>query len=363
MARKYNQGSVCYEADRDKYRAYIMVNGKKYTKRFDHKPDAVAWTQKMLLSVHEGDFIAPSSMCTGEWLLHYLKTYKRPTLKPTTYQRYVFTAMRATPISSIPIQKLSPDAVQAFYNELGANAAKKMHVLLHSAFQKAKDLEMIRKNPIDLVQPPKAKRKEIEIFTTDELHRILDTMQKDKHFIRFYPIVLVAMNTGMRKGEVLGLRWCDVDLEHRTLFIRQQVQSLSRGEILIDTPKTRAGKRKISIPASVNAYLKGMYSALSEEDVPPEQLVFRSQALTPIRPEAISHMWKRVQQLAGVPYRSFHCLRHTHATLLLANGIPIIEVSRRLGHANVTQTLDTYGHAMPNYDQGIADEIEKIYQA
>nr|DAH95481.1 MAG TPA: Integrase [Caudoviricetes sp.] len=72
-------------------------------------------------------------------------------------------------------------------------------------------------------------------------------------------------------------------------------------------------------------------------------------------------MWKKVQAMAGVPYRSFHCLHHTHATLLLANGIPIIEVSRRLGHANVTQTLDTYGHSIPNYDQGIADEIEKIY--
>ncbi len=362
MPRKYNQGSVVYEASRDKYRALIMVNGKRYSKRFDRKPDAVAWTQKMLLAVHEGDFIKPSALTTGEWLLHYLKTYKRPTLKPTTYQRYVFTAMQAAPIADVPIQKLSPDAVQVFYNELGANAAKKMHVLLHSAFQKAKDLEMILKNPIDLVQPPKAKRKEIEIFTTDELHQILDALQADKRLSRFYGIVLVAMNTGMRKGEVLGLRWCDVDLNHRTLFIRQQVQSLARGEILIDTPKTRAGKRKISIPKTVASYLSGMYSAL-EAPVPPEQLVFRSQALTPIRPEAISHMWKRIQEIAGVPYRSFHCLRHTHATLLLANGIPIIEVSRRLGHANVTQTLDTYGHAMPNYDQGIADEIEKIYQA
>lgn len=362
MTRKYNQGSVCYEPDRKKYRAYIMVTGKKYTRRFDTKADAVAWTQKMLLAVHEGDFVAPSSMATGEWLLHYLKTYKRPTLKPTTYQRYVFTAMRTAPIAAIPIQKLNPDAVQAFYNELGANAAKKMHVLLHSAFQKAKDLDMIRKNPIELVAPPKATRKEIEIYTPAELRRILSTIQDDKHFSRFYPIVLVAMHTGMRKGEVLGLRWCDVDLEGRTLFIRQQVQALAKGEIIIDTPKTKAGKRKISIPQTVNTYLQGMRSAFPK-NLKPEQLVFRSRLLTPIRPDAISRVWKRIQEAAGVPYRTFHCLRHTHATLLLANGIPIIEVSRRLGHANVTQTLDTYGHAIPNYDQGIADKIEDIYKA
>lgn len=274
-----------------------------------------------------------------------------PYPKTDDLSKVVFTAMQAEPIASIPMQKLTSGEVQSFYNALSPNAAKKMHVLLHSAFRKAKDLDMIRKNPIHMVQPPKAVKKEIEIFTPEELRKILDTMQSHKTLARFYPIVLVAMNTGMRKGEVLGLRWRDVDIKHRTLFIRQRVQSLSRGEILIDTPKTKAGKRKISIPKSVNEYLKGMYSALSERPVPPEQLVFRSQAVTPIRPEAISHMWKKMQQMAGIPYRSFHCLRHTHATLLLANGIPIIEVSRRLGHA------------MSNYDQGIADEIEKIYRS
>lgn len=360
MARKYHQGSVCYEADRKKYRAYVTVDGHKYSKRFDKKSDAIAWTQKTLLAVHEGSFIAPTAICTGEWLLHFLKTYKRSILKPTTYQRYVFTAMRAAPIASVPIQKLSPDRVQAFYNELSPNAAKKMHVLLHSAFQKACDLEMIRRNPINFVQPPKAVRKEIEIFTTEELHAILDALQGDKNLCRFYPIVLLAMNTGMRKGEVLGLRWCDVDLKQSTVFIRQQVQSLAQGDLIIDTPKTQAGKRKISIPRSMNAYLQGMCSALPEKPSG-SQLVFRSRNLTPIRPDAISRMWKKVQAMAGVPYRSFHCLHHTHATLLLANGIHIIEVSRRLGHANVTQTLDTYGHSIPNYDQGIADEIEKIY--
>lgn len=104
-----------------------------------------------------------------------------------------------------------------------------MHVLLHSAFQKACDLEMIRRNPINFVQPPKAVRKEIEIFTTEELHAILDALQGDKNLCRFYPVVLLAMNTGMRKGEVLGLLWYDVDLKQSTVFIRQQVQSLAQG--------------------------------------------------------------------------------------------------------------------------------------
>lgn len=174
-----------------------MVNGRKYTKRFDVKADAVAWTQKMLLSVHEGDFIASSSMSTGEWLLYFLKTYKCPILKPTTYQRYVFTAIQAEPIASIPMQKLTSGEVQSFYNELSPNAAKKMHVLLHSAFRKAKDLDMIRKNPIHMVQPPKAVKK-IEIFTPEELRKILDTMQSHKTLAQErerFPSLSLSMNT------------------------------------------------------------------------------------------------------------------------------------------------------------------------
>lgn len=175
-----------------------MVNGRKYTKRFDVKADAVAWTQKMLLSVHEGDFIASSSMSTGEWLLYFLKTYKCPILKPTTYQRYVFTAIQAEPIASIPMQKLTSGEVQSFYNKLSPNAAKKMHVLLHSAFRKAKDLDMIRKNPIHMVQPPKAVKKKIEIFTPEELRKILDTMQSHKTLAQErerFPSLSLSMNT------------------------------------------------------------------------------------------------------------------------------------------------------------------------
>lgn len=90
--------------------------------------------------------------------------------------------------------------------------------------------------------------------------------------------------------------------------------------------------------------------------------MFRNSNGNPIRPEAIEKMWKQVLQESGLLYRSFHCLRYTHATLLLANGIPIIEVSRRLGHSSVKQTLDMYGHAIPNYDQEIARKISAIYQ-
>lgn len=190
---------------------------------------------------------------------------------------------------------------------------------------------------------------------------MMELAESDPKLKPYALFLLVAINTGMRRGELLGLRWCDVDLEERTLFIRQQVQTLSGGTLIIDTPKTAAGKRKISIPVKVYQKLKEAKAALPTIDEEEHDLVFLNRAGTPVRPEAIEKMWKYLMSKSGLPYRNFHCLRHTHATLLLANGIPIIEVSRRLGHSSVTQTLDMYGHAIPCYDKTIAEKIDAIY--
>lgn len=212
-------------------------------------------------------------------------------------------------------------------------------------------MDMARKNVADAAKPPRVVRKEKGIFSTDELKIILRTIEENPLFRRYYDLVLLAINTGMRRGELLGLRWQDVDFHSHTVTIAQQVQQPADGTIILDTPKTAAGRRKISIPMNVSLALQRVKDGLREIDISQNMLVFRNGSGHPIRPEAIEKMWKRVLQESGLPYRSFHCLRHTHATLLLANGNPIIEVSRRLGHSSVKQTLDMYGHAIPNYDQ------------
>lgn len=221
---------------------------------------------------------------------------------------------------------------------------------------------MVRKNVAGAAKPPRVVRKEKGIFSADELKIILRTIESNPLFRRYYNLVLLAINTGMRRGELLGLRWRDVDFKSHTVTIAQQVQQLADGTIILDTPKTAAGRRKISIPINVSLALQRVKDSLREIDISQNMLVFRNGNGSPIRPEAIEKMWKQVLQESGLLYRSFHCLRHTHATLLLANGIPIIEVSRRLGHSLVKQTLDMYGHAIPNYDQEIARKISAIYQ-
>lgn len=164
----------------------------------------------------------------------------------------------------------------------------------------------------------------------------------------------------MRRGEVLGLRWKDVNLKNGTVIIRQQLQCVG-SEIIFQPPKTKSGKRKISIPTVVTNALQELRNNEKTIDIKQETLVFRNSNNNPVRPEALERAWKKAITKCELPYRNFHCLRHTHATLLLAAGIPIIEVSRRLGHARVSHTLDLYGHAIPSYDERIIEKINQIY--
>lgn len=360
--RSYNQGSIVYEKERNKYRAAITINGTRYRKRFDTKPAAVDWLSRQRIAAADGNFIAPLNITVGEWTIEFLRTFKKTVLKPRTYERYLQTLAHVAPISDIPIQKLAAAQVQKLYNSLTPNTAKKVHVLLHSAFQQAVDLDMLHKNIIHLVKPPKIVQKEPEIFTRENIRELLQTCLKSKNLVNYYPIFLMAAETGMRRGEILGLRWCDVDLQNGTIHICQQLQQLTSSKIIFETPKTKAGNRKISIPPSIIKTLSALKSKEKSIDIRQEMLCFRSKNNTPVRPEAIERSWKMLFSLCpNIPYRNFHVLRHTHATLLLAAGIPIIEVARRLGHSRVSHTLELYGHAIPNYDQKITEKITQIY--
>ena len=360
MPGRYKEGTVRWEESRKKWRAFVSVDGRRYSKRFTSRDDALAWTQKMRLAAHDGTFVAPSAVSLGEWLIKWLEAYKKNTVKPLTYERYLFTSDKVAPIAGMALQKVTPTMVQELYNLLTPDCAKKLHVLLHGAMQKAFELGMVRKNVIAFVKPPRVIRQEKGIFTSEELKSMMQLAESDPKLQPYSLFLLLAINTGMRRGELLGLRWCDVDMEEHSIFIRRQIHSLSSGAILIDTPKTAAGKRKISIPTKVLQKLEAAKAALPAAETE-QSFIFKNRAGNPMRPEAIEKMWKYLMTLSGFPYRNFHCLRHTHATLLLANGIPIIEVSRRLGHSSVTQTLDMYGHAIPSYDKTIAEKIDAIY--
>ncbi|WP_418544731.1 site-specific integrase [Phascolarctobacterium faecium] len=160
----------------------------------------------------------------------------------------------------------------------------------------------------------------------------------------------------MRLGEVLGLkRKCVFD---DYVVINNSLQDIN-GKMVDTPPKTAAGEREITITRDLSSDLKKRFN--SGKIVSFDGYIFQSKNGTPLRPNQIERAWKSILLLASVPHKKFHVLRHTHATQLLANGVPLLEVSKRLGHSRASHTLDLYGHAIPGYDASLPNKISKIF--
>lgn len=205
------------------------------------------------------------------------------------------------------------------------------------------------------VEKPKYQQAEIETFTTDEIKQLLDWVKNSKRHTRYYPILLLAACSGCRLGEILGLRINNVLADR--IKIDNSIQET--GNKRYDSPpKTQSGYRDVTLPAMVIAELKQAYM---DGPMVINGYVFHTINGTAISPRNLERNWKRILELAGLPHRHFHALRHTHATELLAKGIPILEVSHRLGHAKTSHTLDLYEHAIKNYEDKIADQVSSIF--
>ncbi|MDQ0202518.1 tyrosine-type recombinase/integrase [Pectinatus haikarae] len=357
-------GSVYYDKSKKRYYAAITTPaGQRKKKSFITKTEATTWKNAQLTDINRGVFVEPTNITVGAWALTWLTTYKKGAVKQRTYERYKQLIAHLASIADIKLQELQPAQVQQLYKELPLSACtvNKVHKILKELYTKAHILDMVLKNIMLAVVSPTFEKKEIEIFSPEEIEIILQTCFSNKRLSKYYPIILLGATTGMRIGEILGLRWCDVLFSTSEVYIRKSLQDSREIGLFLETPKTKAGIRKISITEDVIAELRKLKKAVPAINIKQEQLCFVTRNNTPIAPHNAERVWKSIITAAGIPYRNFHVLRHTHATQLLAEGVPIIEVSRRLGHARVSHTLELYGHAIPNYDKKISDKVKLLY--
>lgn len=366
--RANGEGGITYDKSRDSYRASITTpEGKRIFKRFKTEQEAVVWKTSQINSIHKGTFVVPSKVTVGEWTIDWLTTYKKGTIAQSTYELYFYLAAHFDSISGITLQELQPAHVQKLYTELSEktklsqHTIHKVHKLLKNMISKAFHLDMINKNIMLLVTAPKFDKKDIEIFTASEIELILKTCHEHPVLKNRYPAILLAVTTGLRLGEVLGLRWCDVNFISNEIHVRKGLSKTKAHGLVLGPLKTKLSIRKISITPDVAKVLKELKSKTVNIDIKQEKLCFVTRNETPILPRTFERSWSDLLKKANVPYKNFHVLRHTHATELLANGIPIIEVSRRLGHSKVSHTLELYGHAIPNYDNKIAEKVQELY--
>lgn len=312
-----------------------------------------------------GEYIEDSKETVAELLSRWLTRVARHRVRPTTYQGYESTVRNhLVPwLGTIRVQKLTAARVQTFYSDrldagVGARTLNLAHLRLSQALDMAEREGIVRRNVCRHVDPPTSKSQPGKAWTEAEVRRFLDVAVK--HWL--HPLWLVALSTGMRRGELLGLRWQDVDLDAGMLHIRQAV-SILHGAPVISEPKTDAARRRIGLPRDVVEALRVHRDAWevrrqSARDWDGD-LVFCTRAGKPLNPNNIYPDFYALIAAAGVPRIRLHDARHTHGTIMVAKGVSIRAVADRLGHSKTSVTLNTYAHVLPSMRDEALEAIEE----
>jgi integrase len=249
---------------------------------------------------------------------------------------------------------ITAEAVELFVAELftrrASSTVRRALITLRQAYDWATVRNLVSANPCEGVKSPPVTYKEILIFTPDEVAALADAARP-----RWVgDMILLAYRTGMRRGEVYGLQWGDIDFERRTLRIQRGVSAYAPGQRFVRKPKTKSSRRLILLDCTAAAMLK-----LRRDQGASSPWVFPARDGGPKCPFYLTRHMRDTTTLAGISHRGFHTLRHSHATWLLSRGIPIQAVSERLGHTKVTTTLAFYAHALPTMQQDIVRVLDE----
>jgi integrase len=308
------------------------------------------------------------SLTVGEFLDRWLKDSVRDTVRQRTYERHEeLVRLHIRPIlGRLKLKVLTPAHVQGFYRDrldggLSPATVQKIHVVLHKALDQAVKWNLIPRNVTEAVNAPRPAPKEMRPLSPDEARKLLETARGDS----LEALYVLAVHTGMRQGELLGLKWEDVDLEGGVVRIRRTL-TRNKGRLLLGEPKTKKSRRRVRLTETAAQTLREHLERQLEEierlgDLYQDQgLVFTTQVGTPINPTNLrKRSFASLLERAGLPAIRFHDLRHTCATLLLLRNVHPKFVQELLGHATITITLDTYSHVLPGMGDQTAAAMER----
>ena len=269
------------------------------------------------------------------------------------------------------LQKLKPVHVNTWLSGLRGRDGRKLHArtvrhafrVLHGALVEAVKLDMISRNVADAVTPPKVDADEVEILTVDQIAAVLDALKGS----RLYPVASLALATGMRRGELLALRWCNVELDRSVLKVEHSLEQTKAG-LRFKGPKSKHGRRSISLPPSTAVAMLNKHrreqleirTALGMGKPDADALVFCNHHGEPISPNLLTVVWAQALARSGLPKVTVHALRHSHASALISEGIDVVSVARRLGHSSPVITLSTYAHLFADKSDSAAAAIERV---
>lgn len=382
---------------------------KKIT-RCKARREAERLLAEFTVEVEKGTFIEPTKLTFRDFTDRWLRDYAEKNLAPKTLFRYkqilesrIFPAM-----GHLKVEKITPVHLMKFYANLQEDGVREdgkkgglsektilqHHRIISSILQDAVQWQVIPANPASRVKPPKVKKKAAAFYDEEQTAALLMALENEP--MQYRVIIILAIATGLRRGELMGLQWQDVDFKENSITVRQAAQYVPGKGSFFKEPKNETSKRTISVPASVMALLKQYKAHQAAQQLKVGDLWQESEMLfttwdgRPMHPDTISkwfpkflartiihkpcgqvvgdkphcpHCKKPIKEkdVLNLPPLPFHGLRHTAATLLIGQGAPLKNVSARLGHADISTTGNIYAHALKSVDKDIADKMDHVF--
>jgi integrase len=355
------------------------VTGKRRQRSkggFRTRKECQAALNEALAALRTATFVDPSPRTLGSFLVEeWLPAVRPPRLRPSTWSSYQMNAKRhiVPALGAVALQRLGPAQLTAFYRTLlesgrrdgrgglAPKTVRNIHGTIHAALQDAVRWGYVARNVASAVELPKGMAPEMHVWSPEELRAFLDQVRSDRLFAAW----LLMVTTGMRRGELAGLRWIDVDLDAGRVSPRRP-RVVVNYEVVVSEPKTTKGRRSLALDPATAAALRRHRTQQAQERLAAgplwqdSGLVFAWPDGSPIHPQRFSSWFEQHARAAGLPRIRLHDVRHSYATAALAAGIPAKVVSERLGHANIAITMDTYSHVLPGLDAAAAGTVAQL---
>jgi integrase len=357
--RTKGEGSLFYSDPEECWVAEISLpDGKRQRKRSKKQQIVKDWLLEQRKAVQENRVLPSQQINFSDFLDRFLSDVASHTLQPKTLSNYEYLIEKhiRPDLGKFKLAQIRPDHLQSLYSKkldsgLSAKTVKHIHALIRRVLNQALKWDLIYRNPAVAVTSPMVTKHPLETLTEEQAKRLLEVAQDH----RWYPIYVLALTTGMRQGELLGLRWEDVNFENKTISVCQTVQSI-HGRVRIGQPKTASSRRTIALSSFGLSVLKDYKRETNREG-----LIFTTSKGTPISPRNLLRHFYKVREKAQLPDIRFHDLRHTAATFLLKENVHPKIVQEMLGHSSIILTLDTYSHIIPDIQKEAANKMDSIF--
>ena len=389
MARRTKGEGSLYQAADKSWVFQYKVDGKRKTKRFKKKADAKAFLDALSAQMSEEQTSLQSAeiLTLGDWMDRWLESYAKPTVKLSTYcsyEQYIRSHIKPQ-IGALYLNTLRVDDLQDFFNERGQNGNLKgpgwlspktltnMRNLLHMALDQAVKNKLIKENPIEGVRLPKNVQREMRVLSREEQDRLIKAARQAPEPAAFG--IIFDLFTGLRLGELCGLRWKNVDMEQGLFRVCETRNRLPNHDDSIvasttvetvSSTKTDHSRRTVYLLDELFQdlkYYKEIQDSIAAEypGYNREGYVFCQENGQPYEPRTYQDLFKRCVRQAGIKDTNFHALRHTFATRSLEQGMDVVTLSRLLGHANPSITMDKYGHALDDHKRASIGKLDGLY--